>query len=284
MAASDYVGTYLELWCWVQDRFTVARIRNYLQSGLGTQATRASAAYWQLLRGVTKLAGNRLPAVFEIQGEKYNTASIWRVFHGKGAPDEIQDAIWLASLCNLVTETTLATYCDLNLGIDSGGFVANYWGIGHPTFTDLNPNGATGFRPRTIWSMYPSLRRKSADEIQAGDAAIFFKDVKADDPDIVAATEHDGSSDPASGSHAFHIAVVSAVAAMTDGDSFSLEVSESSGAKAASGGNGVNVRSLGEVTAKVAHDLVYCEDGATRIYFIGRPSISPPYLPNTFTH
>jgi hypothetical protein len=284
MAASDYVNTYLELWCWVQDRFTVARVRNYLQSGLGSQATRASAAYWQLLRGVTKLAGNRLPAVFEVQGEKFNTASIWRVFNGKGAPDEIQDAIWLASLCDLVTETTLATYCDLNLGIDSGGFVANYWGIGHPTFTDLNPNGATGFRPRTIWSMYPSLRRKSAEEIQAGDAAIFFRDVKSDDPDIAANTDHDGNLDSTSGSQAFHIAVVSAIASSSSSDMLSLEISESSGAPAASGGNGVNVRSLGEIAAKVSNHLVYCEEGANRIYFIGRPSVSPPYLPNTYTN
>ena len=283
MAASDYVNTYLELWCWVQDRFTVARVRNHLQSGMGSQATRASAAYWQLLRGVTKLAGNRLPAVFEVQGEKYNTASIWRVFHGKGAPDEIQDAIWLASLCDLVTETSLATYCDLNLGIDASGFVANYWGIGHPTFTDLNPNGATGFRPRTIWSLYPSLRRKSADEIQMGDAAIFFKDVKSNDPDIAAAADLDGTLDASSGSQAFHIAVVSAVAATSADDMLRLEVSESSGARAASGGNGVNVRSLGETAAKVENDLVYCEEGDSRIYFIGRPSVSPPYLPNTYT-
>jgi hypothetical protein len=35
MAASDYVGTYLHIWCWINDTFTVARVRNYLQSGLG---------------------------------------------------------------------------------------------------------------------------------------------------------------------------------------------------------------------------------------------------------
>ena len=43
MPASDYVNAYLQLWCWVNDTFTVARVRNYLQSGKGPQATRAAS-------------------------------------------------------------------------------------------------------------------------------------------------------------------------------------------------------------------------------------------------
>jgi hypothetical protein len=57
MSAEDYVRTYLQLWCWVNDTFTVVRVRNYLQSGLGTQASRAATAYSQLLSALPKVAG-----------------------------------------------------------------------------------------------------------------------------------------------------------------------------------------------------------------------------------
>ena len=29
MTAEGYVRTYLQLWCWVNDTFTVVRVRNY---------------------------------------------------------------------------------------------------------------------------------------------------------------------------------------------------------------------------------------------------------------
>jgi hypothetical protein len=119
MHASDYVNVYLQLWCWVNDTFTVAAVRNYLQTGHGAQSSRAENAYSQLVNGVTRLAGlSHLPAVFEIQGDKYATNSLWRVYHGKGAPNEIQDALWLASLCGLVNEGTLSTYCDTRAFLD----------------------------------------------------------------------------------------------------------------------------------------------------------------------
>ena len=58
-----------------------------------------------------------------------------------------------------------------------------------------------------------------------------------------------------------------------------LEIAESSGAKATSGGTGVNVRSLGRVTATVAKGLVYCPDGNNRIYFTGKQGPVTPYPP-----
>src|SRR6185295_600937 len=136
------------------------------------------------MTGLAKLAGggNAVPTVFSVQGDQYVTTSLWRVYHGKGAPNEIQDAIWLASLCGLVDEGTLAMYADNNLGIDCGGFVANYWGMGRPDPANPNPTGATGYKPRTIWGLYPGLRRKTAAEIRPDDAAVFFQDVKNDDP------------------------------------------------------------------------------------------------------
>jgi hypothetical protein len=267
----------------VNDTFTVAQVRNYLQSGKGQQSTRAANAYTQLLSSLPRLAGlaagKQLPDIFEVEGDKYVKTSLWRVYNGKGAPDEIQDALWLASLCGLVDESTLGTYTDNNLGIDCGGFVANYWGIGRPSLTSPNPAGATGFKPRAIWGMFPALRRKTPGEIQPDDAAIFFQDVKSDDPNIAAQQKQDSSYDTKTGSQAFHIGLVSAVSVVAGTNLVDLTIAESSGASASSGGNGVNVRPLGRVTATVANGLVYCPDGANRIYFAGRPGSAPPYAP-----
>jgi hypothetical protein len=49
-----------------------------------------------------------------------------------------------------------------------------------------------------------------------------------------------------------------------------------------SGGNGVNMRSLGKVTATVAKGLVYCMSGQSRIYFTGRQGPANPYAPNLY--
>ena len=286
MAASDYVRTYLQLWCWIHETFTVAQVRNYLQAGMGTQSARAASAYSQLLSALPKLAGlangQALPGVFEVNGDKYLATSLWRVYHGKGSPDEIQDALFLASLCGLVNDATLVAYADSNLGVDCGGFVANYWGMGRPSLTSLNPTGATGFKPRTIWGMFPSLRRKTASEIQEDDAAIFFKDVVSDNPDIAAQPSSGGGYTQGSGSQAFHIGLVSGVTPIAGTSKVELEISESSGAPASSGGNGVNIRSLGQVTATVANGLVYCLDGTNRIYFTGRQGTVSPYMPNLY--
>jgi hypothetical protein len=44
----------------------------------------------------------------------------------------------------------------------------------------------------------------------------------------------------------------------------------------------VNVRSLGQVKAVVANNLVYCPDGSNRIYFTGRQGTASPYLPRGY--
>jgi hypothetical protein len=120
---------------------------------------------------------------------------------------------------------------------------------------------------------------KSASEIEEDDAAIFFKDVKNDDPNLAAQQIAGGGYDTGSGSQAFHIGVVSSVTAIPSTNQVDLEIAESSGAPATSGGNGVNVRSLGRVTATVAKGLVYCPDGKNRIYFTGKQGPVSPYPP-----
>jgi len=280
--AGDYVRTYLQLQVWKDEMFTTnIPIRQYLQSGKGTQSANANAAYGKLMGALPKLAGsaaNAAPEIFEVQGDKYSKTSLWRVFNGKGAPSEIQDALWLALLAGQVNEKTIATYADTNLGIDCGGFVANYWGIGRPSPTEPKPNYATGIKPRAVWGLNPKLRRTSASEIQVDDAAVFFEDVKGDDPNIAAQLK-DGKYDSNTGSQAFHIGVVASVQAIAGTDLVDLDIAESSGARASSGGTGVNVRSLGQVKATVAKGLVWCPDGKNRIYFTGKDGDVSPYTP-----
>jgi hypothetical protein len=291
MTSADYVDTYLGFWCWVGDTFTVARVRNYLEGVHSSQLAHAQKARTDLLSGIQKLIGKFPGPTFEVQGDQYVMTSIDRVFMGKGAPDEIQNVIWLASLCGLVDTTTLAGYCDQNLGVDCGGFVANYWGLGHPLTTAARVDGDTGISPRTFWVTNQTMRRKAASEIRVDDAAIFFEDVKSNNPDVVATKKSDGKYDTATGSQAFHIGLVASISTVvSDSGSPSagpvrvkLEIAESSGSPSStSGGNGVRIRSLGTVAATVANNLVYCPDGANRIYFVGRTQVSPPYMPNNF--
>ena len=283
LSASDYVRTYLQLQVWKNETTLIPiAVRNYLQSGMGAQSTKAANAHAQLVAALPKQMDSparALPTTFQVRGDKYVATSLWRVYNGKGTPTEIQEVLWLALICGLVDEKTLSTYVDNNLGIDCGGFVANYWGIGAPTVSAPSPTGATGFKPRTIWGMFPKLQRKNANEIEEDDAAIFFRDVKYDDPNIAAQQKTGGGYDAATGSQAFHIGVVSSATAIAGTNLVDLDIAESSGAKASSGGNGVNVRSLGKVTATVAKGLVYCQDGINRIYFTGKQGAVSPYPP-----
>lgn len=48
MSPSDYVKNYLSFDVWLGDTFTRAGVRNYLQSGLGTQSVNANDAYAKL--------------------------------------------------------------------------------------------------------------------------------------------------------------------------------------------------------------------------------------------
>ena len=278
--ASDYVRTYLQLQVWKDEMFTtVIPIRQYLQSGMGTQSNNANAALGRLLSALPKLVGKALSETFEVQGDKYSKTSLWRVFNGKGSPSEIQDALWLALLCGQVNEKTITAYADSNLGIDCGGFVANYWGIGCPSPTSPTPDYATGIKPRTVWGLDKSTQRKNAGEIEVDDAAIFFEDVKNDSPDLAAKKGSDGKYDSKSGSQAFHIGVVASATAIAGTDLVDLDIAESSGGRAPSGGNGVRVRSLGQVKATVSKGLVWVPDGNNRVYFAGYDGPVTPYMP-----
>jgi len=280
--AAEYVSRYLRLQVWYDKQSTTTiQVKNYLQSGKGPQSANANIAYQKLLSALPKLVGKTPGNVFEVEGEKYLLTSLWRVYNGKGAPSEIQDALYLALLCGLVDGKTVQTYADSKLGIDCGGFVANYWGMGCPSEADLNPTGATGFKPRWIWKKFNKLQRKAASEIAADDAAVFFQNVKNDDPNIEAQPNPAGGGyDSSTGSQAFHIGVVQSATAIAGTDQVDLTIAESSGARASSGGTGVNVRDLGKVKATVSKGLVWCPDGQNRIYFVGKDGPVSPCLPS----
>lgn len=281
--AGDYVRTYLQLQVWKDEMATTnIPIRQYLQSGMGTQSANANAAYGRLMAALPKLLdspSHTVPEVFQVRGDKYSKTSLWRVYNGKGAPVEIQEVLWLALLAGQVNGTNIATYADTNLGIDCGGFVANYWGIGCPSSTNPRPDYATGIKPRAVWNLNPNLRRTSASEIEVDDAAIFFEDVKSDDPSLAARQGADGKYDASTGSQAFHIGVVASAQAIAGTDLVDLDIAESSGARASSGGTGVNVRSLGKVKATVSKGLVWVPDGKNRVYFTGKDGNVSPYAP-----
>ena len=198
------------------------------------------------------------------------------------------ETLQLASELGLTNPDTVYKYCSDNLGVDCGGFVAAYWGEGVPHMADTQPVGSLGFLPRTFWSdshLWPDVRarrRKSAGEISPGDAAIFFKDIKGDDPDIAKQRDGNGKLIEGTGSEAFHIGLVNGVSG--GGDKITqLEIAESSGAASKFGSDGVNVRFATIQASGIARGLVYAQTGANeRIYFLGPPAGWGPELPYTY--
>lgn len=280
MTAADYVNVYLNLYVGLEGDPWV-KVRNYLQAGKGKQASNANSAFQKLTTALSKRLGRKdgkLPAEFEFEGYNFVRSSLERVFIGKGAPDELQDAIWLAATCGLIKRGSANQYVDDNLGVDCGGFVANYWGIGHPGPGKYAPFGSTGIKPRAFWDLNKSRRRRHASEIQVDDAAIFFQDVKNDDADISARQNADGSYDSSTGSQAFHIGLVGDVKWRTGTDNVNITIVDSSGGlNSSSGGSGVKVKSPVEVKSVVAKGYVYCPEGTNRIYFVGSERPAQPY-------
>lgn len=271
MNPAPYVGTYLNLPAFFADgSTTTVAIKNYLQDQKPDQSARAQAAKSQLIGKISGELKHSPKALFEIDDYEFATLSIARVFIGKGAPDEIQDVLWLASRYGLIDTSTARTYCDRNLGIDCGGFVANLWGIGHPD-NGRAVLGSTGFSPRNFWNFDKSKRRRTVGEISVGDAIIHFAHMPNDNTD-------QASVDPKLGGEAFHIATVAGVT--VKGDSIDLTIAESSGAKAASGGNGVNSYVVPDIPTKIAKGLVYApRPSGNRLYFVGKDGNTGSYLP-----
>ena len=284
MQPGSYVDCYLNMYHYTRDNTAVRiGIRNYLQDGLGQQSVNAKALEMKLVGAINRKLGRSgaLPATFDILQYVYITNNLRRVFMGKGAPDEIQDCLWLLDQLELINATTVESICDRNLGVDCGGFVANYWGIGRPSAGDVAPIGWSGFKPRTLWEMKAAHRRQHRSHVEMGDAAIFFSHVKGDDPSKAAKALGGGAYDTSTGSKAFHIALVDDLVPIgSDGQRVWLGISESSGAQRTDGYNGVKMR-VGTYLIREANNLVFCfdEDTGNRIYFVGPGGPIQSYMP-----
>ncbi|HVN01909.1 MAG TPA: hypothetical protein VMT68_17045 [Caulobacteraceae bacterium] len=282
---AEYARSYAQLssWFWNGDDWVARRtpIVNYLQHNGSRQDRRAASAQQALRALLPRATGisnvNHLPT-FNFNDYDYINHSIDRCFIGKACPWEIQETLQLLSEIGGVAEGGLVDYCNSSLGVDCGGFVANYWGEGCPHMVNPSPAGWGGILPRYFWanssqwSSAVARRRRSASAVSAGDAAIFFKDVKDNNPDIMKQRDSHGVFIQGTGSEAFHIGLVSNVG--FSGDDFtSLEIADSSGASSIYGGSGVNVRSIQTIVESgKSGNWVYCKSGANEwIYFVEPP-------------
>jgi len=289
----QYAHAYAELWSWMlvgEDwSYTRTPIVSYLQAGSNAMATSAKATHQALLSRLQRKTGD--PAIgtrktFKFNGDDYINMSITRTFIGKACPWEIQETMQLASQLGLVVPEKSYFFCSGNVGVDCGGFVANYWGEGVPHMTDTNPFGAYGISPRSFWAdnkTWPDVmqrRRSAASAVRAGDAAIFFKDMKGDNPDLAKQRDSKGNLIAGTGSEAFHIGLVN----QAGSNLMKLQVAESSGARSVFGGNGVNVRNVNvNGTGVSCGKWVYAEVGTNeRIYFVAPPPGWGPETPYTY--
>jgi hypothetical protein len=283
MTPEEFTRVYANMSTWLwngSDRVArQAPIRNYLQHNDSKQAknaTGAERALRALLLDATGIPNVNHVSTFNYNDYDYINNSITRCFIGKASPWEIQETLQLASQVGAVTESDLMGYCRNKLGVDCGGFVANYWGEACPHMVRVAPPGWDGILPRGFWTNthWPdaiSRRRQEVFEVQPGDAAIFFSGVKDNNPDIAAVSDGHGGYVAGSGSKAFHIGVVNSVSYVDD-QFTSLEIAESSGSPSKYNGTGVNVRTSNIQSTGKSGRWVYCRSGDNEwIYFVGPP-------------
>lgn len=282
---ANFARVYAQMFTWFWDGSDWvprrAPIVNYLQHNGSKQdrnAAGAEKALRALLVAATKNPGVNTVKTFNYNDYDYINNSISRCFIGKACPWEIQETLQLASEVGAIAESNLLEYCRSSLGVDCGGFVANYWGEACPHMVDVAPIGWNGILPRGFWSntqLWPdvmSRRRQKVSDVKVGDAAIFFKDVKDNNPDVAKQRDSTGKLIEGTGSEAFHIGLVSGVG-YAGGQFTSLEIAESSGSPSIYGGSGVNVRAANVASTGTSGQWVYCPSGTNeRIYFVGPPA------------
>jgi hypothetical protein len=281
---ANFARIYAQMFTWFWDGndwgARRAPIVNYLQHNDSKQDRNAAAAeraLRKLLPAATNISHVNEVKTFNYNDYDYINNSITRCFIGKACPWEIQETLQLASEVGAVTESGLLDYCRSSLGVDCGGFVANYWGEACPHMVNVAPAGWNGILPRGFWSntqLWPdvmSRRRQKVSDVKAGDAAIFFKDVKDNNPDIAKQRDANNKLIEGTGSEAFHIGLVNNAGYASDAFT-SLEIAESSGSSSIYGGSGVNVRAANVVSTGKSGKWIYCQAGTNeRIYFVEPP-------------
>jgi hypothetical protein len=282
MSPAEYAQTYAKLktWYWdtEQETWSIvdAPIINYLKANNDGSPPDGGVARDEVLRkiaAVTKIPGVTTLRTFNYDDYDYINNSIRRCFIGKGCPWEIQETLQIASQVGLFATKSLRSFCLDKLGVDCGGFVANYWGEACPHMNDVGPLGWNGMAPRYFWETGRSRRRPRASEVRMGDAVIFFEGNLAN-PDK-ADSRGAGGAWTNVGSRAFHIAVVNEVG-QSAGEFTNLSVAESAGSPSQRfGGNGVNVRAVDITGTGSFGGWVRCHEGsgesAHHMYFVAPP-------------
>jgi hypothetical protein len=174
MTPEAYSERYLKMAARLED-FSVSEVRidRYLNAGAiyskepkvvkgaSPRSKRAQAAYGKLYEAIRKeLKIKSLPLTFKVGGIVLGLLGVKRCFDGKGSPPEIRHVLWLASRYGQLSWETAQAYCDANLGLDCNGFAANYWG--------MIPDKVS------TWD-FDKNARKNFDDIQNGDAIVFYK-------------------------------------------------------------------------------------------------------------
>jgi hypothetical protein len=147
MSPLDYMNLYLRLPVildnWEGD---LASIDMYLNHGIQPRSATAWKAGDDLIGEMsreTKTPGSSLQ--FIIDGFTIRAINIRRPFMGKGSPQDLKDALWLAHRYGFITNParprkgalTLRQYCRTYTGLDCNGFVGNYLAQHHNTSIEV---------------------------------------------------------------------------------------------------------------------------------------------------
>lgn len=193
---TEYVKRYHELLVndTAQDIFQSVDIRNYNSGWSPERQTEYDLLVNKL---APKTGSSALPLTFYVRNdsrmdnsEVFYRHSLRRAYLGKGSPEEIIDALRLATLCGLIKPGRagagdLATYVKTYIGLDCNGFVGNYFGLspevkprawaqGMSVPADDSAKVKAGITKAIALTLayFPLTARTSADTIAPGDVVI----------------------------------------------------------------------------------------------------------------
>jgi hypothetical protein len=159
--------TYLHLLVKLDDGWpafvSIDKYLNYGTRGM-TAYPRADAADREkdgllgAIKDEVKWKSRYAPDRVEIAGRTVILHDIQLVFAGKGSPDQIRTAVWLASHYSRTNRGTVAAYCNRFVGLDCNGFASNFWGID----------------PETEIADYDVNRRTRLADVETGDVLIHY--------------------------------------------------------------------------------------------------------------
>lgn len=240
--------TYLNLKVTLKDSAeATVKIDRYLNAGITNRpdyprANNAHAEKDALFNAVARELKSKSPyppPQFTVEDQTFARGDIQRVFGGKGSPTCVANVVWLAARYGRTDAAKVQTYCDKFTGLDCNGFAGNYWGVD----------------PTTEISGYDANRRKEPEDVDAGDALIFYTE---------------GVAKP------YHIALVDDVD--VDGGKLALTIVQSAGPD-----QGLERLDLGKLHVyRNGKGEIYCKPGfvpaklAGPVYVAAGPAKKPP--------